>query len=199
MKTTYLTRFVAVVAMLSSVTACNDFLFNGDTVTEYCNYKARLVLYSNVITQLQPLNDALKNDNTFAMVSMPDNTAATYQLKAQLYGQGAAQITVALEGAPLPMLGLDNGRGFIIGRSAWRSDNPYVFDRVCPNCYKEHRDTKYVLNFTNNKDEVKCGTCKRTYSLINGGLVTAGENGDKLFRYRVTAYNPSTPSITVYQ
>ena len=186
------------VAMLSSVTACNDFLFNGDTVTEYCNYKARLV-YSGVITQLQPLNDALKNDNTFAMVSMPDNTAATYQLKAQLYGQGAAQITVALEGAPLPMLGLDNGRGFIIGRSAWRSDNPYVFDRVCPNCYKEHRDTKYVLNFTNNKDEVKCGTCKRTYSLINGGLVTAGENGDKLFRYRVTAYNPSTPSITVYQ
>lgn len=192
-KTKFLTRFVAVVAMLSTVTACNN-----DIVNEYCNYKARLVYYG-ATTVLQPLNDALKNDNTFAMVSMPDNTAATYQLKAQLYGQGAAQITVALEGAPLPMLGLDNGRGFIIGRSAWRSDNPYVFDRVCPNCYKEHRDIKYVLNFTNNKDEVKCGTCKRTYSLINGGLVTAGENGDKLFRYRVTAYNPSTPSITVYQ
>ena len=195
-QTMFTMRLMAVVVMLPVVTACN--IFDGDTVTEYCNFKARLVYYG-ATTVLQPLNDAIKGDNTFAMVSMPDNTAATYQLKAQLYGQAADQTTVALEGAPIPTLGLDNGKGLIIGRSTWKTDNPYVFDRVCPNCYNEHRDTKYVLNFTNSKDEVKCGTCNRTYSLINGGLVVAGENGDKLFRYRVTSYNPSIPSITVFQ
>lgn len=191
-KTKFLTRFVAVVAMLSTVTACND-----DIVNEYCNYRARLVYYG-ATTVLQPLNDALKNDNTFAMVSMPDNTAATYQLKAQLYGQGAEQKTVALSGSPIPTMGLDNGKGFIIGRSSMRDNEPFVFDRVCPNCYKEHRDTKYVLSFADALT-VKCDACKRTYSLLNGGLVTSSNNGDKLFRYRVTAYNPNTPSITVFQ
>jgi hypothetical protein len=191
-KTKFLTRFVAVVAMLSTVTACND-----DIVNEYCNYRARLVYHGDV-TQLAPLSAAINSINTFAMVSMPDNTAATYQLKAQLYGQGAEQKTVALSGSPIPTMGLDNGKGFIIGRSSMRDNEPFVFDRVCPNCYKEHRDTKYVLSFADALT-VKCDACKRTYSLLNGGLVTSSNNGDKLFRYRVTAYNPNTPSITVFQ
>jgi len=191
-KTKFLTRFVAVVAMLSSVTACND-----DIVNEYCNYRARLVYYGDV-TQLAPLSAAINSINTFAMVSMPDNTAATYQLKAQLYGQGAEQKTVALSGSPIPTMGLDNGKGFIIGRSSMRDNEPFVFDRVCPNCYKEYRDTKYVLSFADALT-VKCDACKRTYSLLNGGLVTSSNNGDKLFRYRVSGFTLNPPSITVFQ
>ena len=191
-KTKFLTRFVAVVAMLSSVTACND-----DIVNEYCNYRARLVYHGDV-TQLAPLSAAINSINTFAMVSMPDNTAATYQLKAQLYGQGAEQKTVALSGSPIPTMGLDNGKGFIIGRSSMRDNEPFVFDRVCPNCYKEHRDTKYVLSFADALT-VKCDACKRTYSLLNGGLVTSSNNGDKLFRYRVSGFTLNPPSITVFQ
>ena len=191
-KTKFLTRFVAVVAMLSTVTACNN-----DIVNEYCNYRARLVYHGDV-TQLAPLSAAINSINTFAMVSMPDNTAATYQLKAQLYGQGAEQKTVALSGSPIPTMGLDNGKGFIIGRSSMRDNEPFVFDRVCPNCYKEHRDTKYVLSFVDALT-VKCDACKRTYSLLNGGLVTSSNNGDKLFRYRVSGFTLNPPSITVFQ
>lgn len=191
-QTMFTMRLMAVVVMLPVVTACNN-----DIVSEYCSYRARLVYHGDT-TPLQPLNAAVNGINTFAMVSMPDNTAATYQLKAQLYGQGAEQITVALGGAPIPTMGLDNGKGFIIGRSSMRDDNPFVFDRVCPNCYKEHRDTKYVLNFVDN-NSVKCDACKRTYSLLNGGLVISGSNGDKLFRYRVTAYTANPPAITVFQ
>jgi len=191
-KTKFLTRFVAVVAMLSTVTACNN-----DIVNEYCNYRARLVYHGDV-TQLAPLSAAINSINTFAMVSMPDNTAATYQLKAQLYGQGAEQKTVALSGSPIPTMGLDNGKGFILGRSSMRDNEPFVFDRVCPNCYKEHRDTKYVLSFVDALT-VKCDACKRTYSLLNGGLVTSSNNGDKLFRYRVSGFTLNPPSITVFQ
>jgi hypothetical protein len=192
MKTRYLKRLVLFVGVLSLMTACND-----DVVNEYCNYTARLV-YHGDMTPLQPLNAAINGINTFAMVSMPDNTAATYQLKAQLYGQGAEQTTVALSGSPIPTMGLDNGKGFIIGRSSMRDNEPFVFDRVCPNCYKEHRDTKYVLSFADALT-VKCDACKRTYSLLNGGLVTSSNNGDKLFRYRVSGFTLNPPSITVFQ
>ena len=185
-KTKFLTRFVAVVAMLSLVTACND-----DIVNEYCNYRARLVYYG-ATTVLQPLNDALGGANTFAFVSMEGNSAKSYYLKANLKNQSQEKVLVQVRteaGEIFPTLGLENSRGFIIGRSSNAPEVLYVFDRVCPNCYKEHRDTRYILNF---KDDltVKCtenGGCGREYSLLNGGLVVSTNNGEKLFRYRATA------------
>jgi hypothetical protein len=192
MKTRYLKRLVLFVGVLSLMTACND-----DVVNEYCNYTARLV-YHGDMTPLQPLNAAINGINTFAMVSMQDQKATTYVLKAQLYESKAETYQVSLGSAVLPTLGLDNSKGFILGRSSMRDNEPFVFDRVCPNCYKEHRDTKYVLSFADALT-VKCDACKRTYSLLNGGLVTSSNNGDKLFRYRVSGFTLNPPSITVFQ
>ena len=192
MKTRYLKRLVVFVGVLSLVTACNE-----DMVNEYCNYTARLV-YHGDMTPLQPLNAAINGINTFAMVSMQDQKATTYVLKAQLYESKAETYQVSLGSAVLPTLGLDNSKGFILGRSSMRDNEPFVFDRVCPNCYKEHRDTKYVLSFVDALT-VKCDACKRTYSLLNGGLVTSSNNGDKLFRYRVSGFTLNPPSITVFQ
>ncbi len=160
-------------------------------VNEYCNYTARLV-YNGSMTVLTPLNAALGGANTFAFVSMEGNSAKSYYLKANLKNQSQEKVLVQVRteaGEIFPTLGLDNSRGFIIGRSSYAPEVLYVFDRVCPNCYKEHRDTRYILNF---KDDltVKCtenGGCGREYSLLNGGLVVSTNNGDKLFRYRATA------------
>ena len=183
----------SVICATQLLTSCQEY-----TVNEYCNYSARLV-YRGDVTPLQPLNDAIAGENTFAIVYMSKQLDKTYDLTAQLYGQTAQTRTVAIGSSVLPTMGLDNSKGFIVGRSTMRSDNPFVFDRVCPNCYKEYRDTKYVLKFTDNETVVRCDACKRSYSLLYGGLVTAGENGDKLFRYRVTAYTPNPPILTVFQ
>ena len=173
-------------------TSCQEY-----TVSEYCPYSAKLVYHGDV-TPLQPLNAALTSDNTFAILYMSKQLGNTYDLTAQLYGQSAETRTVAIASSVLPTLGLENTKGFFIGKTTMRADNPYVFDRICPNCYEEYRDTKYVLSFVN-ETTVKCNACKRVYSLLNGGLVTGDINGIKLYRYRVTAYNVAQPAITVFQ
>ncbi|MBR1839278.1 MAG: hypothetical protein IJ782_01620 [Prevotella sp.] len=174
------------------LTSCQEY-----TVSEYCPYKANMA-YHGDLTPLQPLNDALASDNTFAIVYISKQLGTTYDLTAQLYGKSAETRTISIASQVLPTLGLENTKGFFIGKTSMRSDNPYVFDRICPNCYLEYRNTKYVLSFEN-ETTVKCGTCKRVYSLLNGGLVTAGDNGNKLFRYRVTGYTADPPFITIFQ
>ena len=187
-----LSILVVCIATLTLLTSCQE-----ETVNEYCNYSAKLVYHGDV-TPLQPLNAALNGINTFAIVYMSKQLVTTYDLTAQLYGQSAETYTVAIGSSVLPTMGLENSKGFFVGRTSMRDDNPYVFDRICPNCYKEYRNTKYVLSFVD-AYTVKCGACKRIYSLLNGGLVSGDINGDKLFRYRVTAYTADPPSLTVFQ
>ncbi len=161
----------------------------GEVQNEYCQYQARLN-YDPTIAPLPPLQAAITGANTFAFVSMPASEANKYyRLQAQLYG-GEAQtvnVTTATAVRTLPVLGINNSTGLVVGNSSLQSDNPYVFDRVCPNCYAEHRNTKYQLTFTNSGQSLYCSTCKRTYGLLNAGVVTSGDSGSKLFRYHATA------------
>ena len=157
---------------------------NGDVVNEYCSYIGYLKVDN--ATVLNPLYAAVSGTNTFCLVSMVSNTGSTYTLKAKLFGASDVTYQFPLRsGDRKPELGLDNSKGFIIGSSSLKSDNPYVFDAVCSNCYKEKRDSRYVLEFKT-EHIVYCKTCKREYSLLNGGLVVSSNNGDKLFRYRAT-------------
>lgn len=69
------------------------------------------------------------------------------------------------------------------GRVAW--------DALCPNCTIDY-STKYQLQWTDNPAQVKCGTCKRVYSLETGNILSGGE-GHSLLRYIVTY----TPGVSV--
>lgn len=84
-------------------------------------------------------------------------------------------------------------RGFIIGLPSLAeplADAPVVtcYDIACPNCL----DDAISKNLTIQEGgKAKCSRCNRTYDLSNQGIITDGERGKTLERYRVT-YNGNT-------
>lgn len=156
---------------------------------EYCNYPARLV-YDGSLNMLQPLSDALNSVNSFAFVSAAPfgDGKTSYYLNASLYGSESKQTLITAEKLTKQshILGLNNR--LIIGKSSMQDNQLYVFDAICPNCYESTGVTKnqYMVSFASNGTHVQCPTCKRTYGLLNGGVVVNGESGKKLLRYRAS-------------
>lgn len=183
--------FPLAAAALALLSSCGS-----DVQNEYSQYSAYLS-YDPTLTPLAPLQAAITGSNVFAYVSMPrSETGKSYQLTAQLYG-GEAQsvnVTTATAVRVTPVMGLNNSTGLVIGNSSLQTDNPYVFDRVCPNCYASSRNVKYVLTFKD-AQTLYCSSCKRSYGLLYGGVITAGDSGQKLLRYR--AYTTATGGITI--
>jgi len=89
--------------------------------------------------------------------------------------------------------------GFILGKSIYGSvDNipPYrAWDRQCLNCINQYGGRNYPLEWTGNRQEVKCSKCNRTYSL-DTGAVTGGAKGKPLMRYNVS-YSGTGSTLTV--
>lgn len=165
----------------------------SDVQQEYTSYVARLV-YNPAETPLPPLQAAITSQNTFCTLTLTQQTAATYTLAAALPQQDQQTVRVALAHNPTPVLGLANDKGLIIGNSSLQTDNPYVFDRVCPNCYADHRDPRYALTLTTALTAL-CPNCHRTYALLNQGAIAAGSPGQKLIRYRAQATPDGTLRI----
>ncbi len=70
--------------------------------------------------------------------------------------------------------------------------NGYVaWDALCPNCTASY-SSKYLLQWTDNAAQVKCGACSRIYSLETGNILSGAE-GQSLLRYIVTY----TPGVSV--
>ncbi len=73
------------------------------------------------------------------------------------------------------VLGTNNEIGLIIGMTNF--DGLRAYDRCCPNC-----NLQRALQWTGDKQHVKCNLCSRVYSLETG-VVTDGEQGNILRRY----------------
>lgn len=84
-------------------------------------------------------------------------------------------------------------RGLIIGLPTLAeplADAPIVtcYDIACPNCL----DDAISKNLTIQENgKAQCRRCNRTYDLSNQGIISEGERGKTLERYRVT-YNGNT-------
>lgn len=78
-------------------------------------------------------------------------------------------------------LGANNG--FILGLTNF--SGAVAWDRQCPNCIAQYSGVDYPLQWTGNRQSVKCSKCGRTYSLETGGI-TEGNKGDMLMRYQVS-------------
>lgn len=90
-------------------------------------------------------------------------------------------------------MGFHIERGLIIGLPSLAeplADAPVVtcYDIACPNCL----DDAISKNLTIQENgKAKCSRCNRTYDLSNQGIVSEGERGKTLERYRVN-YNGNT-------
>lgn len=65
----------------------------------------------------------------------------------------------------------------------------YAYDNQCPNCYADTGLMRYALTMNSN-GTATCSTCRRSYDLNNGGVITQGDSGSHLIRYRASTTGP---------
>lgn len=185
--------FTVLAALVMVMTSCTG---DGTLTNEYCGYRASYYIdfmYGHTNT---PLHDALSDiyGNTFVMFSvesdMQNGKDVGYKLVSQLCNKEKQTEIVREEilVRPTRLIGLNNG--LIVGHSALQDGMLYVFDQMCPNCFKATNLTRneYKVKLVNNGTEAHCGNCKRSYGLLNGGVVVSDGGGDKLLRYHAS-YN----------
>ena len=161
----------------------------GEVVDEYTTHRASFqfdFLYGHTQSYLYP---ALNSTNYFCFFST-NPIDGGYDLITEVYGakeKNVEHITEAVLTKGSKVLGLNNG--LIVGRSSIQNGDLYVFDRQCPNCFNETNTKNFPLNFKD-ASNVYCKNCKRTYGLLNGGVVVSDslnhERSEKLLRYRAT-------------
>jgi len=153
---------------------------------EYCTYTCYYVMDFQYGFTTSYLNTALTSSGNFAIISVsPYGSGNAYKLQSEIYGTTAREdpVTIEILTKPTRQLGLNNG--LVVGLSPFQDNALYVFDRQCPNCYNESQRPNHALSF---KDvhNMYCSNCKRTYGLLNGGVVVSGDSGEKMFRYHAT-------------
>ena len=83
-------------------------------------------------------------------------------------------------------LGAYNESGIIVGYGNLNSPATfYAYDNQCPNCYEESNLPRYPLTMLTT-GKAKCPNCQREYDMNNGGIVSKGNNGRKLIRYKAS-------------
>jgi len=124
-----------------------------------------------------------------------------------IYGNNNQYIFTSHNGStPINKTALSQYSGFYLGLSGFivglpnipemGRDVPVVvcFDLACSNCYEEGNIAKRMM--LQEGGYAYCSRCQRTYDLNNLGIVSLGEAGRSLFRYRVN-YIASSGSLII--
>lgn len=153
--------------------ACAD-----EAESYYANVRA-FFRFGNVITTPQLLT-AVSNPGQFCTITF----AGGYYHFTGPDGSSTPYAATAVDNYGRP----EYISGFIVGTPAVPdlSGNFTLsaFDLVCPNCYTENA-LQRALSFSGTT-AMYCNRCRRTYDLNNGGIVSGGDGGRALFRYRVS-------------
>ncbi len=153
--------------------ACAD-----EAESYYANVRA-FFRFGNVITTPQLLT-AVSNPGQFCTITF----AGGYYHFTGPDGSSTPYAATAVDNYGHP----EYISGFIVGTPAVPdlSGNFTLsaFDLVCPNCYTENA-LQRALSFSGTT-AMYCNRCRRTYDLNNGGIVSGGDGGRALFRYRVS-------------
>ncbi len=172
------------VAFVPVFTGCSS---DEDTLY-YTGSKASLTISS--IERSPLLLRALRNGGEFAMLLYNVN----YVISNAQGTEETIQRT-AVDGYSSVYFGISNG--FIVGLPTLPEvgadvASPVCFDVVCPNCYNDYSISKRLS--LREGGFAYCSSCARTYNLNNYGIVSDGDGGRSLFRYRISALG-STLSI----
>ncbi len=152
-------------------------------------------LYSSAYCRLT-FDNSTHNDATLASAMTPTSGGVFVTITASgttfsfSSNQGLSSTTAmtALEQQRGFSLGYNNG--IIVGYGT--VDNTfYCYDRECPNCFDpEALPVKSYKITVNTFGIASCSTCHRKYDCNSGGLVSDGDAGTKLTRYRATTTGP---------
>ena len=165
------------ITLLLTLPSCSN-----DVSDEYAHERAFLKFAP--VTGVVPLYNAVNNTGMFCAISLGTNTfqfrgsdgkTATYPYSAEIKSYGQPEFVA----------------GLVVGISSLPDMNmryPVVaYDLVCPNCYEQSLITR---SLTLKGEQLTCSRCHRTYDLTNRGIISQGEAGKSLYRYRTASYAP---------
>ena len=184
-----LRRTLAVITLFSA-----GVLFQacGPAYDMYCNIYARFVV-SNVLSVSPTLNRSCTSLGEFCTITNPVGDALRLHFKSigteDTYNKSALQDRTIVLGLGGLIVGLPS-----IAEQLEQEPKVVCFDLTCPNCYNDY-NISHLMQYTR-LGYVDCTSCKRSYDLNNIGIVSSGEAGRALFRYRVN-YFPSTNTLSI--
>lgn len=172
-----------IIALLTLFASCDD------TEYEYSNYPCNFVFDNNASrsTLLASAMNA-QSPGIFCHASV----SGKYFVFSTNDSQGRQERVAfnAIDEQRTIALGVYNESGIIVGYG--NLNNPatfYAYDYQCPNCYKEAGLPRYGLSM-DSTGKAKCSNCNREYDMNNGGIISSGDSGDKLIRYRGSTTGP---------
>lgn len=158
----------------------------------YCSIRARFFV-SNVLSVSPTLFRSCTSLGEFCTITNPVSDALRLHFKS--IGTSDTYNLTSLQDRSV-VLGLG---GLVVGlpyMAEQLDQEPCVvcFDLTCPNCYKDY-NISHLMQY-GRLGYVDCSSCGRTYDLNNIGVVSSGDAGRALFRYRVSYY-PNTYTLSV--
>lgn len=166
-----------IIALLATVL----FAGCGETESEYSGYPCRFV-FDNSANRSPALASAMNvmSPGIFCRITMTGN----YFNFSTNQGLEDEVMMTAIDKEVTIILGVYNVTGIIVGYGNLNSPATfYAYDSQCPNCYHEGGLLRYSLTM-NTDGTAECGSCHRKYDMNNGGIVSSGDGGNKMMRYR---------------
>jgi len=162
----------------------------GDTQYEYSSRTCYFVFDNSVHNDATLAAAMTPYSGVFTQVTLATHGGANYFVFQSNQGNSSEAIYNAIDSRRTQILGMN--QGLIVGYGSLSDPLVfYAFDRECPNCFdpdaipiRSHplqMDTRGIAT---------CSLCKRSYDLNNGGIITQGEAGNKLTRYRASTTGP---------
>lgn len=146
----------------------------------YCNLPAKFILENTY--QASALHTACNSMGEFCTVTFSKDGKEFIFKGSSVTSNVPLTSIVGYAGFNLGLSGLIVGLPNIpeIGKT----DSQVVcFDLACPNCWEDYNFAKQLVI---KEGMATCNSCKRTYDLNSIGIVTKGEAGRPLYRYRVS-------------
>lgn len=166
-------------------------LVSCDATVESEYSRLRAFLRVTPVTAATPLFEAANNPGIFCKITQD---GAHYIFTRQ--NGTSTQMDITAVSANYARMQSIYNQGFIVGTPSLPNLSgqfyQVAFDIVCPNCY----ESSIAKMLTLQGEEAVCPRCGRTYSLANNGIVTKGEKGRKLHRYRM-AYVPTQDMFVI--
>lgn len=175
-------NFLFIAWLLCSV-SCKEEVQNT-----YSNYPAYFVC--TTVSTIPQLNAAMNNLGIFATI--------VYDRNRYLFtgedGNSTPVNPTAISSHSSVHMGLS---GFIVGlpnipELGTSVSVPVCYDLACPNCYSAYNITRALR--LKEGGYASCVSCGRIYNLNNQGIVSSGDAGISLFRYRIY-YSGSSVTI----
>ncbi len=161
----------------------------GDTEYEYSGNSAYFV-FENTASRSAALASAMNNMSPGIFCRITLSVDGNHFNFSNNHGLSDDPVAMsAVDKQRTVRLGVYNMTGIIVGYG--NLNNPptfYAYDSLCPNCYKDTGAFKSLAMHTDGTAE--CGSCHRKYDMNNGGIVVAGDGGDKMMRYHASTTGP---------